>query len=172
VSITEPAPVKAVFIPNTNIYYMSNNTGINFTNYSEGANSYIWKQSNVNFSTEFEPVFHPENGGDYEITLIAKNGQCSDTTKKMINVINDLPLSNNYDMQNTKSKLVYAYGNEIYFIYDKSPYHAEMYDISGRIVWDGRINNAQNISVNQSAMYLIKITMNNNTWTEKIVAGN
>lgn len=56
-------------------------------NTTTGATSYNWDFNDGTTSAQQNPVHAYNNTGNYEITLIARNGQCLDTTKQQITVI-------------------------------------------------------------------------------------
>ncbi|MBA2612999.1 MAG: SBBP repeat-containing protein [Bacteroidetes bacterium] len=61
---------------------------VNFTNLSAGASSYVWYNVNTIFSYQTNPSYTFQDAGTFLVTLIASNGQCSDTISKAI-VIDD-----------------------------------------------------------------------------------
>jgi gliding motility-associated-like protein len=62
---------------------------VDFNNLSKWAADYSWYNVNNLFSKEANPAFEFTVSGDYLITLIAKNGKCSDTITKNISVLED-----------------------------------------------------------------------------------
>ena len=65
------------------------NPVVDFNNLSKWAADYSWYNVNNLFSKEANPAFEFTVSGDYLITLIAKNGKCSDTITKNISVLED-----------------------------------------------------------------------------------
>lgn len=57
---------------------------VNFINQSSGASSYYWDFGGAGSSTSENPVYNFEAPGKYFVTLIASNGNCSDTAFKVI----------------------------------------------------------------------------------------
>ncbi|MEM6878546.1 MAG: PKD domain-containing protein [Bacteroidota bacterium] len=70
------------------------------TNLSEFANTYSWDFGDDNQSNEFEPVHTYLAGGDYEVTLMASNPGCADSTSQLVSVI-----SSTIELSNTAFKL-------------------------------------------------------------------
>lgn len=71
---------------------------IQFTNTTQGDNTYQWFSDDILFSTENNPSYNFGDAGVYEVNLIAKNNlSCSDSTSIPISVVNpsmDIAISN------------------------------------------------------------------------------
>lgn len=71
---------------------------IQFTNTTQGDNTYQWFSDDILFSTENNPSYNFGDAGVYEVNLIAKNNlSCSDSTSTTISVVNpsmDIAISN------------------------------------------------------------------------------
>jgi PKD repeat protein len=60
---------------------------VEYTNLSEGATSFLWYFGNDSSSTEINPVFHFNDYGSYNTTLIATNNfGCTDSITLIVNV--------------------------------------------------------------------------------------
>ncbi|MBL7909795.1 MAG: SBBP repeat-containing protein [Bacteroidia bacterium] len=57
---------------------------VSFTNLSTGATNYAWYNINEAFSNQTNVTYAFQDPGKFLITLIASNGQCSDTMSKVI----------------------------------------------------------------------------------------
>ncbi|MDI9339062.1 MAG: T9SS type B sorting domain-containing protein [Sediminibacterium sp.] len=63
---------------------------VNFYNQSINATSYTWHKDDQQLSTQANTSYTFDAPGNYNISLIANNGTCSDTIKKVIAVDEDL----------------------------------------------------------------------------------
>ncbi len=79
------ASPEANFIANPAIVSTVNPT-VNFINTSINSTAYIWNfgDGSGNSNQESPSYTYPEEQGNYEVTLIAVNGDCRDTTKQLI----------------------------------------------------------------------------------------
>jgi gliding motility-associated-like protein len=74
-----------------------------FTNTTSGAvSSYLWDFGNGISSNEVSPVFTYDKGGNYQVALVARENNCSDTARKTISI----PEKPQADFAATKQTLV------------------------------------------------------------------
>jgi len=88
VIITEPLPITALFVANTDTVYLSNGGTINFANQSVNASNYLWDFGDANTSTLPSPIHTYFIDGNYFVNLIAsQNANCYQTYTKLITVL-------------------------------------------------------------------------------------
>jgi len=59
---------------------------VNFTNFSQNADSFTWDFGDGNTSTDRDPQHSYDAGGDYEVTLTASDGTASKASRKTIEI--------------------------------------------------------------------------------------
>lgn len=88
---------------------LCNGLDVSFTDNSLNALSYLWYfdfQNNRNFnSTGINPSIKYPKAGIYEVVLVVKNGECDDTARQIISVI-DPQLKPDFQIQTTCEKTV------------------------------------------------------------------
>lgn len=82
---TEESTVVVNSIPVAGFTYTATGLTVSFTNSSTSASTYNWDFSGIN-STVANPVYTFPADGQYNVSLIAINGNCSDTTSQLITV--------------------------------------------------------------------------------------
>ncbi|MBI4931935.1 MAG: T9SS type A sorting domain-containing protein [Bacteroidetes bacterium] len=91
VTISQPAMLTAGFMASADTVDISINNSASFTNTSTGATSYYWDFGDGSpADTAPNPIHFYSLSGTYLTMLVAYSGVCSDTTYKMMEVINSL----------------------------------------------------------------------------------
>lgn len=95
-------PVVASFTPNATT--ISSGGSVTFSNTTTGANAYVWYNNGTQFSTQTSPSLTFNTPGNYEIKLLASNGDpaCADSLSIIIEVLCGLQAnftSNDSDVQ-------------------------------------------------------------------------
>ena len=140
---------------------------VSFTNGSIGATTYTWSFGNGTTSTQQNPsVVNYTNAGTYSVTLIANNGNCSDTAYALVvadiatsivapNIfspngdgINDAFFINCTGIKSLTCTIYNRWGQLIYFI------------TSVNQTWNGEMNNG-NKAVEGTYFYLLEATGTN-----------
>lgn len=85
ITVGDSIGLKAGFILSSDTVEVTRNMAP--MNTTSGATAFNWDFNDGTTSTQQNPVHAYNNTGNYEITLIARNGQCLDTTKQQITVI-------------------------------------------------------------------------------------
>ncbi|MEO6883928.1 MAG: PKD domain-containing protein [Bacteroidia bacterium] len=90
-TITIPAqtPVLAEFDANSDTSYFAIGHSISFSNYSAGANSFLWKFGDGNTDINFDSQHTYNVAGIYTVTLIASNENCEDSIQKIITILDN-----------------------------------------------------------------------------------
>jgi len=81
---SDPAIFYIFNIPVASFDYLVNSYTVNFTNTSQYANTYSWVFGDGMTSTEDNPIHIYSQDGIYNVSLIASNGICSDTSEQII----------------------------------------------------------------------------------------
>ena len=118
-SIAQPAALHSGFTVSTDTVNLSVNNSISFTDTSIGAQSNYWNFGDTTaLDTSLNPTHNYNYQGTYTVTLIVSNGSCSDTSRKIIFVVDSLNLTSVSQIINSSSvNIVYENGT-IYLAFD------------------------------------------------------
>jgi gliding motility-associated-like protein len=114
-------------------------TEVEFSNYSQGANTYVWDFGDGNFSSDFNPSheFPSENAGEYQVILIATSAAgCVDTAITIISISEELifyvpnAFTPDEDSYNPVFLPVFTSG------FDPQDYHLTIFNRWGEIVFE------------------------------------
>lgn len=86
VEVTEPEAVVSFFTVPTNQLDLANDGMIAFNNVSGNSSSYYWDFGDGNTSTQKDPIHTYTSTGEFEVSLVALQGVCSDTSSKTLKV--------------------------------------------------------------------------------------
>ncbi len=155
--------------PVSGFTYNANNQTITFTNTSVNANNYIWDFGDGNTSSEINPVHIYLAAGNYNVSLTASNGICSD------DVYNET-ISVSYAGISGINSTVNIYPNPnkgIFTLKNMIPdSKISIYDLNGKQIFTKKIlsvNETLNISSLNSGIYFIKIKTNNSAYFKKLI---
>jgi gliding motility-associated-like protein len=154
--------VTADFTPST--YQGTAPLAVTFSNTSTGANAYGWSfGTNTTTSTQANPSYTYTNGGTYIVTLVASNGNCTDTARKtiIIDVAEVLIIPNIFSPNGDGI-------NDQFFITSSgiSTLNCDIYNRWGQLIfsiksvnqtWDGVMNNGNHASEG-TYFYLLQAT--------------
>jgi gliding motility-associated-like protein len=140
-------------------------TEVEFSNYSQGANTYVWNFGDGNFSSDFDPSheFPSENAGEYQVVLIATSAAgCVDTAISIISISEELifyvpnAFTPDDDSYNPLFMPVFTSG------FDPQDYHLTIFNRWGEIVfesyysevgWDGTYGVGSDKKICQDGVY-------------------
>ena len=98
ISVTiESSPTVSVSINASSEVVLINNATIDFTSTSTNAESYIWDFGDGNSSTEQNPTYTYLEEGTYDVSCIAFNASCADTSFLTILVDGTVGFNNNQE---------------------------------------------------------------------------
>ncbi|MCZ2355243.1 MAG: T9SS type A sorting domain-containing protein, partial [Bacteroidia bacterium] len=171
-AVTVNSAPSASFTTVADTFYLPNGT-VNFTNTSSGTgNSYSWAFGNGNSSTNTNPQTVYTAEGNYTVTLIATNNGCSDTTTKVIVVLQATALWGHNEISNFS---VYPNpANEQLNIIWNQPESGHglltIYNLSGQLVYHQTVNGTAgknslvvNLEPFASGLYEVKLQQNGKT---------
>ena len=112
VSIEEPDPIIAEFTSDKDTVFLNANTTIFFTNASLNAVDYFWDFGDGNTSSAESPSHTYQDGGVFDVMMVASEEACSDTLYKTIIVINNVGIN---DISNDNEAIkIYQQHNETF----------------------------------------------------------
>ena len=152
---------------------------ISFTDYSAGINVSAWQWSfpggTPSTSTDQNPTVTYSNFGDYDVTLIVTDDNGTDTIVKpnYISISSCASVEENQETPFT----VYPNPTNNYFVvtFDKTFNTAnyQVYDIAGKVVTNGVINNTTSTQISvenlSKGIYTLKVLVDGNVYNQKIV---
>ncbi|GAB4256362.1 MAG: hypothetical protein Kow0079_13440 [Vicingaceae bacterium] len=163
IEVTQPDPVIADFNSIDTLFLTQTNT-ISFVNNSINAQNYFWDFGDGNTSTLPSPIHAYQNQGVYNIELIAYKNNCTDTTNKLLTVLNN-PLSID-QISNEEEINVYTSDGHI-FVSGKLNQltNIEVYDVVGKLIFSTNNFNKNNLAIPLNKSYskgilLVKLTFN------------
>lgn len=139
--------------------HMTNGLTVSFSNNSIDATSYTWDFSGMGSSNLENPEFTFPSDGVYSVSLVATNGNCSDSSSQQITLTNvgiatnDLNIFNIYPNPASKTLTVQVSAEAI----NKT---LSIYDVTGRLVFQKQVESLQeelNISNLVTGVYEIQI---------------
>lgn len=67
--------------------FLVNGYDVTFTNLSQGAGSYRWSFGDSVYASLAQPVYRYPSPGQYQVTLIVRNGCAADTVTRVVNIV-------------------------------------------------------------------------------------
>ena len=144
------APITLIFgaVPTAGAAFMTAGTVVTFTNSSTGATSYSWDFGDQTNSSAANPVHAFAGNGTYTVVLIAKNGNCSDTTTLTVTLSVGIE-----ELSTIGQAVLYPNPaqNEVnvgVYLNESTEVSINIYDITGKLVsegYKGFMNTGENI---------------------------
>lgn len=135
---------------------------INFTNFSNNADSYFWNLGNDIASTNEHEEYTYTVAGKYNIQLIAENAYCSDTSTQELTILSssNIFIPNSFSPNND---FINDYFTPIVSDISEEDYNFTIFDRNGLVIfnsttigesWDGTHSNKKS----QNGVYIWKLT--------------
>ncbi|MDX2003493.1 MAG: BNR-repeat neuraminidase N-terminal domain-containing protein [Chitinophagales bacterium] len=107
---------------------------IEFTNATSGANSFDWSFGDASTSSDASPIHAYSAAGEYEVFLVALNGECQDSYSALLKV-EDIASGIQGNEESTLN--IYGYGNTVFISFNQyvdDKVDVTIYDLVGRVI--------------------------------------
>lgn len=170
-----PAPsLIANFNMNTDTIFLSKGGDVDLTNISQNAQSYSWEFGDGGSSTNNNLTYTYSTVGNFDITLLALNSDCTSDTTKQITVLQSPDISTSINVLNKDNINLSNLGNFNYKINtsENSTKQLLIYDIKGSLMFEDEFkNDSYTFSLSQynSGIYIVNIlNSENESFQEKL----
>jgi hypothetical protein len=175
-AVNQPQAITSNFSLSDDTVFISNNGFVTMLNNSVNAQNYIWDfgdQTGYSNSTNTSHYYNSQ--GNYTISLIALNGNCADTSYKIVTVLNNPQSVNEIDL----SEYITATNDNHYltinfYFENETELNIQLVSSIGQDVLTVKSISVSaqtiNLPLNQPAgIYILNIANANELWTKKVV---
>ncbi len=174
VEIISPAAVIADFTVSDTVD-LNNNDGLNIINNSSNSTDYFWDFGDGFTSSSQTPSYIYNTTGTYQLSLIANNGQCSDSTSRTVYVTNNLATAIS-ENTNDNTQIYYTSNHIVIRANTNTSKDTQVtiFDLNGAIVLSKHYGNLASINdqlaINFPAgLYIVKLSIGNTIINKKVI---